>query len=45
VSKMTVYRLVHDGTLPALRIGRSLRIAASALHDYLHQAGSTATTA
>ena len=26
VSKMTVYRLVHAGTLPAIQVGRSFRI-------------------
>ena len=26
VSKMTVYRLVHAGTLPAVRVGRSFRV-------------------
>ena len=26
VSKMTVYRLVHDGDLPAVRVGRSFRV-------------------
>ena len=26
VSKMTIYRLVHDGRLPALRVGQSYRI-------------------
>ena len=26
VSKMTVYRLVHAGDLPALRVGRSFRV-------------------
>ena len=26
VSKMTVYRLVHSGELPALRVGRSFRV-------------------
>jgi excisionase family DNA binding protein len=35
VSKMTVYRLVHDGSLPAVRIVRSLRVPAAALQDYL----------
>ncbi|HET7071458.1 MAG TPA: helix-turn-helix domain-containing protein, partial [Nocardioides sp.] len=25
VSKMTVYRLVHSGELPAVRVGRSFR--------------------
>lgn len=35
VSKMTVYRLVHNGDLPAVRVGRSFRIPESAVHDYL----------
>lgn len=35
VSKMTVYRLVHSGELPALRVGRSFRVPASAVDDYL----------
>ena len=26
VSKMTVYRLVHAGDLPAVRVGRSFRV-------------------
>ena len=37
VSKMTVYRLVHAGTLPALRLGRSFRVPEQAVHDYLRQ--------
>ncbi|WP_137121393.1 helix-turn-helix domain-containing protein [Segeticoccus rhizosphaerae] len=35
VSKMTVYRLVHAGDLPAIRVGRSFRVPADAVHDYL----------
>jgi excisionase family DNA binding protein len=35
VSKMTVYRLVHGGTLPAVRVGRSFRVPEKAVHDYL----------
>ena len=35
VSKMTVYRLVHSGELPAVRVGRSFRVPAKAVHDYL----------
>ena len=31
VSKMTVYRLVHAGELPAIRIGRSIRVPESAV--------------
>ena len=35
VSKMTVYRLIHSGDLPALRVGRSFRVPAKAASDYL----------
>ena len=35
VSKMTVYRLVHNGELPAVRVGRSFRVHAKAVHDPL----------
>ncbi|HEY1969745.1 MAG TPA: helix-turn-helix domain-containing protein [Pseudonocardia sp.] len=35
VSKMTIYRLVHAGELPAIRIGKSFRVQESALRDYL----------
>src|SRR5450759_1217821 len=38
VSKMTVYRLVHSGELPAVRVGRSFRVPESAVHDYLRAA-------
>jgi excisionase family DNA binding protein len=38
VSKMTVYRLVHSGELPAVRIGRSFRVPEQAVHDYLKDA-------
>ncbi len=31
VSKMTVYRLVHSGELPAVRFGRSYRVPESAV--------------
>ena len=37
VSKMTVYRLVHGGTLPAVRVGRSFRVPEQAVHDYLKE--------
>lgn len=42
VSKMTVYRLVHSGQLPAARIGRSYRIPQQTVSDYLHRAYGTA---
>lgn len=35
VSKMTVYRLVHNGELPAVRVGRSFRVHAKAVNDLL----------
>lgn len=37
VSRMTVYRLVHSGELPAAQIGRSYRVPEQAVHDYLRQ--------
>ena len=36
VSKMTVYRLVHTGELPAVQIGRSFRVPEKAVTDYLN---------
>ncbi|MDP9821654.1 helix-turn-helix domain-containing protein [Nocardioides massiliensis] len=35
VSKMTVYRLVHSGELPAVRVGRSFRVTEKDVDDYL----------
>lgn len=35
VSKMTVYRLVHGGQLPAVRVGRSFRVPEDAVRRYL----------
>ena len=35
VSSMTVYRLVKAGELPALRIGKNIRIRATDLEAYL----------
>ena len=35
VSKMTVYRLVHAGEIPAVRVGRSYRVNEHAVRDYL----------
>lgn len=37
VSKMTVYRLVHAGELPAVRFGRSYRVPESAVTDALRR--------
>ncbi len=38
VSKMTVYRLLHAGELPSVRVGRSFRVPEQAVHDYLRVA-------
>ena len=35
VSKMTVYRMVHAGELPAIRVGRSFRVPEDAVDKYL----------
>ncbi|MBA3233468.1 MAG: helix-turn-helix domain-containing protein [Propionibacteriales bacterium] len=37
VSKMTVYRLVHAGDLPAIRVGRSFRVPEEAVIEYLRK--------
>jgi excisionase family DNA binding protein len=37
VSKMTVYRLLHSGELPALRVGRSFRVPEDAVNEYLRK--------
>lgn len=38
VSRMTVYRLVHAGELPAIRFGRSFRVPESAVEHLLQAA-------
>lgn len=37
VSKMTVYRLVHNGELPAVRVGRSFRVREDDANEYLRK--------
>ncbi|RYP87985.1 helix-turn-helix domain-containing protein [Nocardioides guangzhouensis] len=37
VSKMTVYRLVHNGELPAVRVGRSFRVTEQDANEYLQR--------
>lgn len=39
VSKMTVYRLIHSGELPFVRIGRGMRIPTASVWEYLHKQG------
>ncbi|WP_307086687.1 helix-turn-helix domain-containing protein [Arthrobacter agilis] len=40
VSKMTVYRLVHSGTLHGVRFGRSYRVPETAVEQYLDSVNS-----
>ncbi|MBE6483434.1 helix-turn-helix domain-containing protein [Actinobaculum sp. 352] len=35
VSRMTVYRMVHSGELPAVRVGGSYRVPKSAVDELL----------
>ena len=37
VSKMTVYRLVHSGELPAVRLGRSFRVTEDDVNEYIRK--------
>ena len=38
VSKMSVYRLIHNGELEAVRFGRSFRVPETAVNAYLKDA-------
>lgn len=38
LSKMTVYRLIHSGEMPAVRVGRSFRVPRSEVDKYLRKA-------
>lgn len=40
VSRMTVYRLVHSGELPAIRVGKSFRVPEQALVQYLRESAT-----
>ena len=42
VSKMTVYRLVHNNEMAAVRVGRSFRVPAPAVRAYLDGARTDA---
>lgn len=35
VSRMTVYRMVHAGELPAIRVGKSYRVPQAAVEEML----------
>lgn len=40
VSKMTVYRLLHSGELPGIRVGRSFRVPREALDTFLRSSAT-----
>lgn len=40
LSGMTIYRMIHDGTLPSVRVGRSFRIPESAVLAYEKEHGT-----
>lgn len=37
VSRMTVYRMVHAGDLPAIRVGKSFRVPEAAVEEMLSE--------
>ncbi|MDE0572320.1 helix-turn-helix domain-containing protein [Demequina sp. B12] len=39
VSRMTVYRWVHAGEIPAVQFGRSYRVPRAAVDQFMEQAG------
>jgi excisionase family DNA binding protein len=36
VSPVTIYRLIHDGAIDAVKVGRNFRIYESSYHRYLN---------
>lgn len=45
VSKMTVYRMIHAGELPAVKFGRSFRVPESSVQDAVSGASRDGLTA
>ncbi|NLT25506.1 MAG: helix-turn-helix domain-containing protein [Microbacteriaceae bacterium] len=45
VSKMTIYRMIHAGELPAVKFGRSFRVPESSVQDAIRGAGRDERTA
>ena len=37
VSKMTVYRMIHSGDIPAIRVGKSFRVPQQAFEQLIGQ--------
>ncbi len=44
VSKMTIYRMIKDGSLSAIRVGRGYRIKAQTIEQYLISKTTTKKT-
>ena len=38
VSRMTVYRMVHEGQIASVKVGRSFRVPETAVNSYLEAA-------
>ena len=45
ISRSKVYELLADGQLPSVRIGRTRRIATSALEEFVARCSETGTSA
>lgn len=45
VSKMTIYRMIHAGELPAVKFGRSFRVPESSVQDAIRGADRDERTA
>lgn len=43
VSRMTVYRWVHAGDLPAVRFGKSFRVPQAAAEEFVQRASLTSS--
>ena len=44
VSRMTVYRLIHAGEIPSIRVGRSLRVEMEQYRKWLSKQTKAAET-
>lgn len=44
VSRMTIYRMIHAGELPAIRFGRSYRVPQNAVEEILSSGGTDQAT-
>ena len=42
IPKSSVYKLIHDGGLPAHKVGKHFRLVQDEVQEWLHQGGLTA---